>query len=171
MTSVVSVTWGSTSHSRGVQRAIHNKNRVESDRSMIRLPEASKNAHPKKIKPIYQFWCSDCFFLFFFCFFFWVFLVFFGFFVFYRFFWDGILTPKSNAKRNQKIPKKNKKPINQFPISNVGQSLSQKKPKKNQKNPKEKTKKNSFQFRILAKTNAKKTKKKNKKKPMPIWKF
>ena len=54
---------------------------------------------------------------------------------------------------------------------------SQKKPKKTKKKPK----KTSFQFRILAKTNAKKTKKKTKKnqkktkkkqkKPMPIWKF
>ena len=68
-----------------------------------------------------------------------------------------------NPKKNQKNPKKTK---NQFPISNVGQSLSQKKPKKPKKNQK-KPKKTSFQFQILVKTNAKK----NQKKPMPIWKF
>ena len=124
---------------------------------------------PKKTKPIYQFWCSDWFFLVFFGFF-WVFLVFFGFFWFFLvFFWDDIPTLKSNAKKTKtsqkkpkktkKTPKNPKKPKNQFPISNVGQSLSQKKPKKNQKKPK----KTSFQFRILAKTNAKKNKKKTKK--------
>ena len=37
---------------------------------------------PKKTKPIYQFWCSDWFFLVFF----WVFLVFFGFFWFFWYF-------------------------------------------------------------------------------------
>ena len=69
------------------------------------------------------------------------------------------------TKKNQKNPKKPKKPKNQFPISNVGQSLSQKnqkKPKKTKKTQK-KQKKTSFQFRILAKTNAKKNQKKPKK--------
>ena len=144
---------------------------------------------PKKTKPIYQFWCSDWFFLGFFGFF-WFFLVFFG------FFWDDILTLNLNSKKSQKKPKKTKKnqrsPKNQFPISNVGQGLCQKKPKKAKKNQK-KPKKTSFQFRILAKTNAKKNQKKpkktkknqcqfgnlkkpkktkkNQKKPMPIYRF
>ena len=117
----------------------------------------------KKTKPIYQFWCSDWFFWFFFwvfLVFFWFLLVFFFFLVFFGIFWDDILTlnlntkkkPK-NPKKTQKKPKKNQRsPKNQFPISNVGQGLCQRKPKKN-----------SFQFRILAKTNAKKNKKKTKK--------
>ena len=136
---------------------------------------------PKKTKPIYQFWCSDWFFLVFFLGFFGFFLVFFlvffwFFLAFFGFFWDDILTLNLNTKKNQKIPKKTKKnqktqrsPKNQFPISNVGQGLCQKKPKKTKKNQK-KPKKTSFQFRILAKTNAKKNQKKPKK-PMPIWKF
>ena len=164
----------------------------------VLTPKKTKK-NQKKTKPIYQFWCSDWFFLVFFGFF-WFFLVFFGFFwyflVFFGFFWDDIPTIKSNAKKNQKIPKKTKKKPkktkNQFPISNVGQSLSQKKPKKPKKNQK-KQKKTSFQFRILAKTNAKKNQKKpkktkknqcqfgnfkkpkktkkNQKKPMPICQF
>ena len=56
--------------------------------------------------------------------------------VFFCFLWDDIPTLKLNAKKTKKFQKEPKKP---------------KKPKKQ--------KKTSFQFRILAKTNAKKTKK------------
>ena len=115
-------------------------------------------AHPKKTKPIYQFWGSDWFF-------------------FFGFFWDGILTLNSNTKKRQKIQKKNQKT-----------QKSSKKPVSNFEcwpRPMQKKQKNCFQFRILAKANAKKTKKPKKnqcqlgnfknqkrtKKPMPIYRF
>ena len=112
----------------------------------------------KKTKPIYQFWCSD-----------WFFLGFFGFFlVFSGIFWDDILTLNLNTKKtkkSQKIPKKPKKnqrsPKNQFPISDVGQGLCQKKPKKAKK-PK-KPKKTVYNFEFWPKPMPKKTKKKPKK--------
>ena len=132
---------------------------------------------PKKTKPIYQFWCSDWFFLVFFGFF-WFFFGFFWFFwfflVFFGIFWDDILTLNLNTKKNQKKPKnpkKNqKKPTEpKKPVSNFEcwPRPMPKKTKKNQKKPK-KTKKNQCQFGNLKKP--KKTKK-NQKKPMPIWKF
>ena len=107
---------------------------------------------------------------------------------------DWGCSPQKKPKKKQKKPKK---PKNQFPISNVVQhskletgfwaflvfffqtKLKPKKPKKAKKNQN----KNSFQFRILAKTNAKKPKKTQKKqkknqcqfgnlkKPMPIYRF
>ena len=164
----------------------------------VLTPKKTKK-NQKKPSQFTNFGVATGFFWFFLGFFgfFWFFLVFFWYFlVFFGFFWDDIPTIKSNAKKNQKIPKKTKKnqkkpkkPKNQFPISNVGQSLSQKKPKKNQKNPKKpkkkpvsnfefwpkpmpkkpkKTKKNQCQFGNFKKP--KKTKK-NQKKPMPICQF
>ena len=148
---------------------------------------------PKKIKPIYQFWCSDWFFLVFFGFFWFFFLFFLVFFGIFWFFLGWHSNPKIKCQKNQKIPKnpkksqkKPKKPKNQFPISNVGQSLSQKKTKKNQKNPKKTKKKPVPNFEFWPKPMPKKTKKnqcqfgnfkipkktkKNQKKPMPICRF
>ena len=122
---------------------------------------------PKKTKPIYQFWSSDWFF--------WVFFLFFlVLFLFFWFFWEGILTLKSNAKKNQKIPKKKqKKPVSNFECR---PKLKQKKPKKTKKTQKNQKKPvSNFEFWPKPmpknqKKNQKKTKKKQKK-PMPIWKF
>ena len=108
-----------------------------------------------------------------------------GFWYFLVFFWDGILTIRSNAKKtkknqkkNQKKPKKTKK--NQKPVSNFEcwPKLKPKKPKKTKKNQKKpvsnfefwpklmpkkpkKTKKNQCQFGNFKKP--KKTKKNQKK--------
>ena len=119
---------------------------------------------PKKNKPIYQFWCSDWFFLVFFGFFFRFFFGFFLFFFsFFCFFWNDILTLNLNTKKpkNPIKTKKNQKKTNgaqktSFQFRMLANAYA-KKTKKNQK-------KTSFQFRILAKTNAKKPKK-TKKKP------
>ena len=112
---------------------------------------------PKKTSQFTNFGVATGFFCFFLGFFgFLSFFGFFGIFWFFLVFWDGILTLKSNAKKNQKIPKKKTKktqnPVsnfecwpklkpkktkktkkNRFPISNSGQNQCQKKPKKNQK--------------------------------------
>ena len=152
----------------------------------------------KKTKPIYQFWCSDWFFLVFFGLF-WFFLVFLDFLVFFGIFWDDILTLNLNTKKKPKNPKKTKKnqkkPMEpKKPVSNFEcwprpmpkkTKKSQKKPKKTKKNQfpisnsgqnqcqknqkkPKKTKKNQCQFGNLKKP--KKTKKKPKK-PMPIYRF
>ena len=104
----------------------------------------NKKNQKKKTKPIYQFWCSDRFFL--------------GFFVFFLVFFCFFLGWFSNPKF--KYQKKNqKKPKNQFQISNVGQGLCQKT---------KKTKKNQFPISYFGQNQCQK---KPKKKPMPIWKF
>ena len=107
----------------------------------------------QKTKPIYQLVFLGFFLVFF------VFLGFFG------IFWDDIPTLNLNTKKTQKIPKKNqkknqkkptepKKPVSNFECWPRPMPKKQKKPKKTKKK-----KKTSFQFRILAKTNAKKPKK------------
>ena len=136
-----------------------------------------KQKKPKKTKPIYQFWCSDWFFLVFLGFF-GFFLVFFGFFLFFfGIFWDDILTLNLNTKKNQKIPKKTKK--NQKKPTEPKKPDSNfecwprpmpKKTKKSQKKPK-KNKKNQFPISNSGLNQCQKKPKKNQKKPMPIWKF
>ena len=75
----------------------------------------------------------------------------------------------AHPKKNKKKPKKTK-PIYQFWCSDwffwffLGEPKCWLKPKKKQKKNQKNPKKTSFQFRILAKTNAKKKPKKNQKK-------
>ena len=147
---------------------------------MLTPKKPKKTRKPKKTKPIYQFWRSDWFFLFFFVFF-WFFLVFFWF--FFVFFLGWYSNPKFKYQKNQKIPKKTKKkqkkpkktkkptgpkkPVSNFECWPRPMPKKTKKNQKKTKKPKKKPKNTSFQFRILAKTNAKK----NQKKTMPIYRF
>ena len=119
-------------------------------------------AHPKKTKKPSQFTNFGVA-----TGFFWVFLGFLFFLVFFGIFlvflgWHSNpeikcqkIPKKKKTKKNQKKPKK---PKNQFPISNVGQSLSQKKTKKSRK-------KTNANLEII------KNQKKTIKKPMPIYRF
>ena len=96
----------------------------------------------KKTKPIYQFWCSDCFFL-----------------VFFWFFLGWYSNPKVKYRKNQKIPKNPKKKLKKQkkpkgpkkPVSNFEcwprlLPKKTKNPKKKQKKNPKKTKKNQCQF-------------------------